>query len=216
MASKRLNSWKLNIPDLNRKPPTSAPSWPKSSPKTQKILHLSDLHVQLSYTPGSNADCGLPMCCDPSILENYTRDKARMLNFIPANKYGEYQCDLPVPTLDLMLAEISRKHPDIDYIFMTGDFPAHDTWKQNREEVLESTREVVDLVNLHFPDTPVFPAIGNHESCPVNMFPDSKTSGKYNPDWLYQRLAEMYLRWLPEKQQQKSLRNSGYYSVSWP
>ena len=47
--SKRLYDWTLEIPDLNRKPPTLPPIWPKTSNRTHKILHLSDPHVQLDY-----------------------------------------------------------------------------------------------------------------------------------------------------------------------
>ena len=55
--SKRLNSWKLNIPDLDRKSvPNKPPIWPKnvSIANTQKILHLSDIHIQLDYKVPSN------------------------------------------------------------------------------------------------------------------------------------------------------------------
>ena len=30
-----------------------------------RILHLSDLHVDLAYTPGLSNDCGEPLCCRP-------------------------------------------------------------------------------------------------------------------------------------------------------
>ena len=28
-----------------------------------KVLQLTDVHMDLSYLPGSNPDCGLPCCC---------------------------------------------------------------------------------------------------------------------------------------------------------
>ena len=56
---------------------------------------------------------------------------------------------------------------------------------------------------------------GNHESFPVNMFPDQDDDvpSKYDPSWLYNKLADLYLHWLPDPVQQKTLRDSGYYSV---
>jgi sphingomyelin phosphodiesterase len=30
---------------------------------TSKILHLTDIHLDLSYTVGTNTDCGKPLCC---------------------------------------------------------------------------------------------------------------------------------------------------------
>ena len=50
-----------------------------------------------------------------------------------------------------MLKEISISHPGIDYIIVTGDFPAHDVWRQSRDMNLESTKTVVDTIRKHFP-----------------------------------------------------------------
>ena len=55
--SKRLYDWTLDIPDLNRKPPTLPPIWPKTSNRTHKILHLSDPHVQLDYAVSIFWEC---------------------------------------------------------------------------------------------------------------------------------------------------------------
>ena len=45
------------------------------------------------------------------------------------------------------------------------------------------------------------------------MFPMANQKGKYNPSWLYTNMAEMYKQWLPEDEQQLTLKNFGYYSV---
>ena len=68
----------------------------------------------------------------------------------------------------------------------------------------------------HFPQTAVYPAIGNHEMFPVNMFPDEDQPVPqiYDPSWLYNNLADLYQHWLPDTAQQNTLRDSGYYSVS--
>ena len=63
-------------------------------------------------------------------------------------------------------------------------------------------------------DTPTFPAIGNHESFPVNMFPSPSEDGKFSPSWLYSGLADLYEKWLPGEGQQATLREAGYFSVS--
>ena len=56
--------------------------------------------------------------------------------------------------------------------------------------------------------------MGNHESFPVNMIPmPGQTSGKYNPGWLYSAMAEYYKEWLPEAEQQNTLKEGGYYTV---
>ena len=49
--------------------PSTLPSLslPSSSPQPGspviRILHLSDIHVDLAYTPGLTNDCGEPLCC---------------------------------------------------------------------------------------------------------------------------------------------------------
>ena len=206
--SPRMSDWALSIDDLNRRSPIPVPlPVPAGSPK-QKVLHLSDPHVLLDYTIGSLAKCNLPSCCSAS-------------NGFPSNKkdaagyFGDYKCDLPPWALDHMLADIRARHKDIDYVLITGDFPAHDIWRQNRTRNLESIRLVASVMKKHFGDIPVLPAIGNHESFPVNMFPDTHESagGKYDVSWLYGNVAKYFQHWLPNAEQQKSIREGGFYSL---
>ena len=68
---------------------------------------------------------------------------SRGVPFRAAGKLGDYQCDLPVWTYHSILSNIKDTHPDIDYIFVTGDFPAHDSWRQNRSGNIESLYNVV-------------------------------------------------------------------------
>ena len=49
LQSQRINNWRLDIPDLDRKQPVPVPKYPKTAQSTQKILHLSDPHVQKDY-----------------------------------------------------------------------------------------------------------------------------------------------------------------------
>lgn len=54
--------------------------------KTFKAVHFSDAHVDLMYTPGTNANCNMPLCC-------------RVENGYPSNPedaagyWGNYNCD---------------------------------------------------------------------------------------------------------------------------
>jgi len=218
LTSERLNNWSLNdIPDLDNPPQATPKQWPRphSSRQTQKVLHLTDIHLQLGYTVGANANCGLPMCCDPSVLEadQEFKNMTKSLKMKPASPVGEYHCDLPTWTAAKMLRNIRETHPDIAFILVTGDFPGHGTWHQNRTENLESTAWVVQLVKDVFSEVPVFPNIGNHESFPVNLFPDSAVTGEFSPKWLYKNLAKLFKDWLPNQQQQSTLLDGGYYSV---
>lgn len=57
---------------------------------------------------------------------------------------------------------------DIDYILWTGDLPPHDVWNQTKEENLKILQDTVKQMSDMFPGVPIFPALGNHESAPVN------------------------------------------------
>ncbi len=46
-------------------------------------------------------------------------------------KWGDYNCDIPVLTLENMLANVETLVGEqIDFIIMTGDLPPHDVWNQ--------------------------------------------------------------------------------------
>ena len=50
-----------------------------------------------------------------------------------AGHWGDARkCDTPLRTIEAMYRHIARSHPDIDFIYWTGDLPAHDIWRQTR------------------------------------------------------------------------------------
>ena len=57
---------------------------------------------------------------------------------------------------------------ELDYIMITGDFPAHDVWRQSRQLNLAHTKKMAELVTSIFPDKLILPTVGNHESFPMN------------------------------------------------
>lgn len=44
----------------------------------------------------------------------------------------------------------------------------HDVWNQTKEENLKIIKDTVKQMSEKFPGVPIFPALGNHESAPVN------------------------------------------------
>ncbi len=63
---------------------------------------------------------------------------------------------------------VTNKFLQFDYVIMTGDLPPHDIWSQTRTDQITVIRTVVKMLRETFPNTPVFPSLGNHESAPVN------------------------------------------------
>lgn len=55
-----------------------------------------------------------------------------------------------------------------DWVYLTGDLPAHNVWNQSRDDQIFIMKTIVDLLNKYLPDKRVFPTFGNHEGVPVN------------------------------------------------
>ncbi|XP_076061027.1 sphingomyelin phosphodiesterase-like isoform X3 [Oratosquilla oratoria] len=199
------HEWRVAFPPV-AKPPVRPPKPPQEGQPTIKVLHLSDTHFDPDYAEGSNADCGEPLCCRRTSGHAPSLDKA-------AGLWGDYRkCDTPLRTINSMLENIAYLHPDIDYIIWTGDLPPHDVWNQTRESNLHILEETVQQLVNHFPYTPIFPALGNHESAPVNSFPPPFVGGDYGVGWLYEELNRHWLRWLPADTSPTVLKG-GFYSV---
>ncbi|KAK0079856.1 hypothetical protein PV325_000728, partial [Microctonus aethiopoides] len=199
------HEWEVAFPPVN-KPPVKPPIPPKNGAPTFKVLHISDTHYDPYYQEGANAECNEPLCC-------------RLINGAPltssaaAGRWGDYRkCDTPKRTIINMLKHIQKTHPDINYILWTGDLPAHDIWNQTREGNLNILRETVSQMVKTFPGIPIFPALGNHESAPVDSFAPPFAPEEYRPSWLYDELNEQWKRWLPDSTS-NTIRRGAFYSV---
>ncbi|XP_044735214.1 sphingomyelin phosphodiesterase isoform X2 [Chrysoperla carnea] len=200
------HEWNVMFPPVP-KPKVAPTELPKVGAPSFKVLHLSDTHFDPYYAEGSNADCNEPLCCRLTNGPAKTKEQA-------AGKWGDYRkCDTPKITIDNMLKHIADTHPDIDYIIWTGDLPPHDIWNQTREENLKILRETVAQMSDMFPGLPIFPALGNHESVPVNSYPPPFLDSTENSiSWLYKVLEEQWRRWLPASVSH-TLRRGAFYSV---
>lgn len=167
--------------------------------KTIKVLHMTDIHVDLEYAEGYNAKCNEPICC-------------RVNNGIPsdpshaAGKYGDYNCDLAPSTMNLFFDYIASIKDEYDLIFWTGDNIAHDVWEQSVEKNSYYTKYITDIIKEKLPNVPVYPILGNHEFFPVNV---QSFDGNHP---LIDNIAEYWADWLgPEGID--DFRNFGYYNI---
>jgi len=191
-AWEEINRWEVELP--GGKPPVVKPSPPPPDTQQLKVLHITDIHLDLTYTVGNSAECGLPMCCGNT--------SGPAVSGRAAAYWGDYQCDVPVHTFTQMLEHIRTTH-QLDYIMISGDFPAHDVWLQSREHNLATATTVLQALQQVFPDTLVLPSLGNHEPFPCNIIPGSTagTDGSpFDPGWLLGGLADLYAAWLPDQQ----------------
>lgn len=97
------------------------------------MIHLADAHFDLHYAVGSQKKCNLDnvLCCRAFL--GFPSDQTQQ-----ARETGEYLCDLPYHTLDL-LGEYINESVKPQAVIWTGDITAHDVWKYSFEEVKEYT-----------------------------------------------------------------------------
>ncbi|XP_058161802.1 sphingomyelin phosphodiesterase [Dasypus novemcinctus] len=197
--------WNVSLPDVP-KPPPQPPRPPAPGAPVSRVLCLTDLHWDHDYLEGMDPDCTDPLCC------------RRGSGLPPASRpgagyWGEYsKCDLPLRTLESLLSGLGPAGP-FDMVYWTGDIPAHDIWLQSRQDQLRALTTVTALVRKFLGPVPVYPAVGNHESTPVNSFPPPFIEGNRSSHWLYEAMAEAWEPWLPAEAL-RSLRTGGFYSLS--
>ncbi|KAK2154070.1 hypothetical protein LSH36_278g06048 [Paralvinella palmiformis] len=126
--------------------------------KYVKIAALADVHVQINHVVGSAVECETDVCC----LEDYPGNGS-------ARYWGEYTCNLPLHTLQLFLERVRGIHPD--FVIFAGDIPPHTMWDETETSQLNCSEIIVDAMTKTFgPDLRVYPAVGNHEMYPSNLF----------------------------------------------
>lgn len=102
--------------------------WPEiDGSETVDIIHVSDIHTDIFYAEGTNAECSKPICC-----------RADSGAPVEGKKVSQYWgtsavCDLPERTVDQMIQFMKDEviNPNRKtYFFWTGDSVSHDIWDQ--------------------------------------------------------------------------------------
>ncbi|XP_071502434.1 sphingomyelin phosphodiesterase-like [Diadema antillarum] len=201
------SDWNVTFPNIP-KPHMTPVQPPQPGSPTLRVLHISDLHIDLMYEPGSNAECGEPLCCR-------SNDGPPAPGTKGAGKWGDFRtCDVSLDLMKNTLENIAKTQK-VDFIYMTGDLPAHNVWNQTRSDQLKILDMVTDLLMKYFPGVKVYPTLGNHESAPVNSFPPEFITGDQSEKWLYEACVSSWIEksgWLPKSAKETMLRG-GYYDV---
>ncbi|ORZ01161.1 Metallo-dependent phosphatase-like protein [Syncephalastrum racemosum] len=205
--------WQVPFP----KPKPSHVPERRSSGRTFSVLQLSDWHVDPLYEAGSEALCDKPICCraDYTDFSNITR---------PASIWGAYSCDTPISLIESLLEFIPTVAPEISFGILTGDVPPHEVWSTLptiKTQLIQD--ESYRLLHSHF-DSPelintlLYPAVGNHESAPTNIFPLKTSKIPIEEkrhylflEWLYKSLSLSWRGWLTRDMTSDVERNSGSY-----
>ena len=114
-------------------------------------------------------------------------------------------------TLVNLMEHLNDTSDQFEWIYLTGDLPAHNIWDQTKSGQVSILKKIISLFDEYLPNKPLFYAIGNHESDPVNRYnnvvsvccpfmqsfsypPASITD--YSMSWLYDVAADMLQKWL--------------------
>ncbi|XP_022919311.2 sphingomyelin phosphodiesterase-like [Onthophagus taurus] len=172
--------------------------------KPFKILHLTDIHVDPDYKPGSDADCGKPLCCQSGVGNN---------SETTAGFWGDYHvCDMPWHSVSDLLQHVTTQHSDVKYVYFTGDIIAH-TWKTTKESNTKVIQQLSREFKKYFKSTKVFPILGNHEAHPCDYYaPLNVSLESVSTQWLFDMVSSEWSEWLPESAQE-TLKIGGYYTV---
>ncbi|CAF2554038.1 unnamed protein product [Rotaria sp. Silwood2] len=194
--------WNVTFPDKPK--PTPRPPQPPA-PETPKlnVLHLTDIHIDFAYKPGSQADCSQPLCC---------RAGRPVPSHTGAGFWGDYRnCDIPYWTAEVIL-KYAAKLENIDFIYYTGDLPAHNVWNQSRSDQLYSLNTINNMLATIFPNKTFYSAVGNHEAAPCNLYPTPNIRTD-NISWLYEALANSWIKLGLPADTRDSIERGAFYTT---
>eukprot|EP00697_Spironema_sp_BW2_P003739 gnl/Spiro4/14968_TR8073_c0_g2_i1.p1 gnl/Spiro4/14968_TR8073_c0_g2~~gnl/Spiro4/14968_TR8073_c0_g2_i1.p1 ORF type:complete len:691 (+),score=152.01 gnl/Spiro4/14968_TR8073_c0_g2_i1:58-2073(+) len=179
------------------------PSWKLTSGEGY-FVHITDFHMDPLYVEGTEGNCGQPLCC--RARDGPPSDPATAAGMFGATQFNT-SCDTAPAVTDSLFAHLAALDPLPDFVLFTGDAPPHDVWMQSRDWQLQASSKVASYMLKAFPTVPVFFALGNHESYPVNQF-----EGPGPDSWLYQAVVADWALYLPADAQ-RTMAYGGYYTA---
>ncbi|CAF4331877.1 unnamed protein product, partial [Adineta steineri] len=167
------------------------------------ILHVSDVHVDFAYKPGSQANCSQPLCCRQGLPKP---------GHTGAGFWGDYRnCDIPYWTAEAIL-KYAAELENVDVVYYTGDLPAHNVWNQSRADQLYSINTINNMLAKIFPNKTIYSAVGNHEAAPCNLYPTPNIKTD-NITWLYEVLADNWIRFGLSEDTRESIERGAFYTT---
>ena len=134
-----------------------------------KFFHISDIHVDPEYDANISKHTFCRLTNDSSPAEYEA-------------PYGRPRCDSPrllVENVFHAMNKISMEEARPDFIIVTGDMSAHDLGTPKGGVVFEAISVATDELYKRFPDTYVFPCLGNND-IPEDYYIPPHPQGWYN------------------------------------
>ncbi|KFY05465.1 hypothetical protein V492_08517, partial [Pseudogymnoascus sp. VKM F-4246] len=190
-------------PSMTPKPATERPA---SSGKTPlKVVHISDIHIDLDYTVGASWNCTKNICC-----RSYTPADEPGNNDTPAGTYGNVNCDTPLSLEESMYAAIDSLVPDRAFSIFTGDVVEGAVWMVTNDEVTNDLNTA--YARMQTLGT-TYAVTGNHDASPVNSFPPADVSTTISTQWAYDAMSAGWETWIGSAAAAEVSSNYGSYSV---
>lgn len=172
-----------------------------------KVVHISDIHVDLSYTVGANSNCTEDICC-----YIYTTEDAPNATDSPAGPWGNHNCDSPLNLEESLYAAIQSVAADAEFTLFTGDLVEGREWMTTHTEIVNDINSAythISGLNL------VYGAVGNHEASPVNSFPQAgiDVPTDQTNQYMYETLATNWAQWLGNSTASTVRTHHGAYSI---
>jgi hypothetical protein len=123
-----------------------------------KLMHMTDIHLDLNYTTNASIVCNYPICC-------HAEHGFPEANSSKAPEYGSPKCDAPLKLFDSALKYIRDNVPKVDAAVITGDYSAHNEWEKTPESVIEM-RSLVERKLQETIGVTLVSAPGNNEYLP--------------------------------------------------
>ena len=127
------------------------------------FIQIPDIHVDNSYTIGSNANCLLGLtgmgCC-----RKYNIPKSPIRK---ANKWGDYNCDSPEILVNHTLQTMRHFNPK--WLFFVGDIVDHNIIFQSYDNNLKEVKYVTDIFHKTFNTSKYYAVLGNHDTFPIDQ-----------------------------------------------
>ncbi|GFY44530.1 acid sphingomyelinase-like phosphodiesterase 3b [Trichonephila inaurata madagascariensis] len=136
--------------------------------------HITDTHVDQNYSRTGNVK---DMCHeDANPTQNNVSDNGL---------YGNFYCDAPQYLVNVTIAAMKEIHSNPDFIIWTGDnLPHTDDFYSDWDVIFEAIKNTTELLTTTFPNIPIIPCIGNHDTFPPNILPNDNTSSNIYKGYL--------------------------------
>uniref|UniRef100_H2YX51 Sphingomyelinase phosphodiesterase n=1 Tax=Ciona savignyi TaxID=51511 RepID=H2YX51_CIOSA len=121
--------------------------------------------------------------------------------------WGDYKCDSTWKLINSSIHAMRDIEANPDFILWTGDDTLHTTDEDRflgEAKVVETIKNITDLIQQVFPQTKVFSALGNHDYQPKNNMPPG-------PSEILTEIAQIWRPWMTEDAFQL-FNITGYYA----